>query len=428
MKKNQKQPADAEQLRRQAEERLRKRRECRESGDESRRSAAETARLLHELEVHQIELEMQKEELEGTRRELQAALEKYTDLYDFAPVSYLTLDRDGTILEANLAGAGLLGIERGTLIKRCLLPFVSKADRPAFTDFLEEVFASGGRESCEVALLPEGGPPLDVKIDALVYESGDACRMTLMDLTRRKQAERDRLILNKLESTGILAGGVAHDFNNLLTMILLNLEMVQESIPPHGEPVHRLKEAKKAVVTAGDLTGQLMIFSEGGAPVLKLTALSRVIHESVSRALSGSRVQCEFSMAEDLWQAEVDAGQLGQVIRNVVLNAKEAMPQAGRISVRAENVVLGNGAQPPLRAGDYVRISIADQGSGIPKDVLPKIFDPYYSTKERGEQKGMGLGLTICHAIIQKHTGAMTVESEAGAGTTCHIHLPASRT
>ena len=152
-----------------------------------------------------------------------------------------------------------------------------------------------------------------------------------------------------------------------------------------------------------------------------------MIQESVRPALSGSRVRCEFSLAEDLWPAEVDEGQIGQVIRNLVLNAREAMPQGGVVSVRAENVVLGSHENPSLPPGDYVRVSIADQGGGIAKEVLPKIFDPYFSTKQRGDQKGMGLGLTICHAVIQKHGGAIAVESEVGVGTTFHLYLPASR-
>ena len=138
-------------------------------------------------------------------------------------------------------------------------------------------------------------------------------------------------------------------------------------------------------------------------------------------------MRCEFSLAEDLWPAEVDAGQIGQVIRNMVLNAREAMPQGGVVSVRAENVVLDSHGQLSLPPGEYVRVSIADQGAGVAKDVLPKIFDPYFSTKQGGKQRGMGLGLTICHAVVQKHEGAIAVESAVGVGTTFHIYLPAIR-
>jgi PAS domain S-box-containing protein len=422
MQKSRHPPAAAE-LRRNAEERLREQHPERDQAP----TDADTQRLVHELQVHQIELEMQNEELQKARDEMEAGLEKYSDLYDFAPVGYLTLDREGTILEANLTSASLLGIERSRLVKRRFGLCVSAADLPAFNAFLTRVFESKAREFCEVTVLNEGKPPVEVRIEAAVAASGRECRAVLEDITERKRAEEDRLILNKLESTGILAGGIAHDFNNLLTMILLNLELAGTLIPPGEELAHFLEQAKQAASMANGLTQQLMTFAKGGAPVRKPTRLSGVIQEAVRLAVSGSRVRCDFSLAEDLWLAEVDAGQIGQVIRNLVLNAREAMPEGGVISVQAENVVLGPQENPSLPPGDYVRVSITDRGGGIAKELLPKIFDPYFSTKQRATQKGMGLGLTICHTVIQKHGGAIAVESAPGVGTTFRIHLPASR-
>ena len=229
-------PPDAAELRRRAEERLREQHP--ETGQA--RTEADTQRLVHELQVHQIELEMQNEELQQARDEMEAGLEKYSDLYDFAPVGYLTLDREGTIREANLTSASLLGIERSRLVKRRFGLCVSAADRPAFNAFLTRVFESQARESCEVTLLKEGKPPVEVRIEAAVAASGRECRAVLEDITERKRAEEDRLILNKLESTGILAGGIAHDFNNLLTVILLNLELAQALTPPGEELAHHL--------------------------------------------------------------------------------------------------------------------------------------------------------------------------------------------
>ena len=262
---------------------------------------------------------------------------------------------------------------------------------------------------------------------AAVAAAGRECRAVLEDITEHQRAEADRLILSKLESTGILAGGIAHDFNNLLMVILLNLELAQNLIPPGEELARRLEEAKQAAWASRGLTQQLITFAKGGQPIRKLTSLSGVIRESVRAALSGSRVRSEFALADDLWRAEVDAAQLGQVLRNLVLNAREAMAAGGVVTIRAENVVLGSHEQSALPPGDYVRVSIADQGGGMAKETLPKIFDPYFSTKQRGDQKGMGLGLTICHTVIQKHGGGIAVESEVGVGTTFHLHLPASQ-
>jgi signal transduction histidine kinase/ActR/RegA family two-component response regulator len=298
---------------------------------------------------------------------------------------------------------------------------------PAFNAFLTRVFESKARQFCEVTLLKEGKPPVAVRIEAAVAASGQECRAVLDDITDHKRAEEDRLILNKLESTSILAAGIAHDFNNLLTMILLNLELAETLIPPGEDLAHHLEQAKQAGLMASGLTQQLLTFASGGAPVRKPTHLAGVVEASVRLAVGGSAVRCDFSLAEDLWPVEVDAGQIGQVIRNLVLNAREAKPTGGVISVRAENVVLRPSENPSLPPGDYVRVSVTDWGGGISKEVLPKIFDPYFSTKQRGTQKGMGLGLSICHTVIQKHGGAIAVESEPGVGTTFRLHLPASR-
>ena len=414
---------DAGSLRRRAEERLREPQS--ESGQA--RTEADTQHLVHELQVHQIELEMQNEELQKARDEMEAGLEKFSDLYDFAPVGYLTLDREGTVLEANLTSASLLGIERSRLVKRRFGSCVSASELPAFNTFLAQVFERRTRAFCEVTLLKKGKPQIELRLEAAVAASGRECRAVLADITERKRAEEDRLILNRLESTAILVGGIAHDFNNLLTMILLNLELAETLIPPGEELANVLEQAKQAARTSGGLIQQLLIFASGGAPIRKPTRLAELIEASVRLAVGGSRLRCDFSLAEDLWPTEVDPGQTGQVFRNLALNAREAMPEGGTISVRAENVVLGPHEHPSLPPGDYVRVSITDRGGGISKDVLPRIFDPYFSTKLRGAQKGMGLGLAICHAVIQSHGGAITVQSEPGGGTTFHLLLPASR-
>jgi PAS domain S-box-containing protein len=416
-------PPTAAELRRRAEERLREQRPATSRAP----SDADTQRLVHELQVHQIELEMQNEELQQARDEMEAGLEKYCDLYDFAPVGYLTLDREGTIREANLRIASLLGIERSRLVNRRFRLCVSASDRPAFNLFLTQLFESKAKGGCEITLLKEGEPPIAVRFQAAVAASGQECRAVVEDITEQKRAEEDRLVLNNLESTGILAAGIAHDYNNLLMVILLNLELAQALTPLGKEMAALLKAAKEAAMTSGGLTQQLLAFAKGGLLVRKPTQLSAVIQESVRLAVSGSPIRCDFALPEDLWLAEVDAGQIGQVIRNLVLNAREAMPKGGVVSVRAENVVLGPREHHSLAPGDYVRVSITDWGGGIPKELLPKIFDPYFSTKEMGLQKGMGLGLTICHTVMQKHGGAIAVESQAGMGTTFRLHLPASR-
>jgi signal transduction histidine kinase/CheY-like chemotaxis protein len=390
------------------------------------RNKADTQRLLHELEVHQIELEMQNAELAHSRLETETALERVTDLFDFAPIGYLTLERSGTILESNLAAAALLGLARSALAKRRFALFVAPAARAAFAAFLDRVFATKVRERCELTVTPEGTPEIEVELEAVAVDSGRECRVALLDRTERKRAAEDRLVLDKLESTGILAGGIAHDFNNLLVGIILNLDMARMYAAPEGEQNHFLDEAKRTAFLARGLTQQLLAFAHGGAAVREPIDLSMLIRESVRPALSGSTVQCHFVLPDKLWPVLGDADQIGQVIRNLVMNAREALPEGGVVTVRAENVDRRSPDMPALPPGGYVRVCVADQGVGISPQDLPKIFDPYFSTKQRGATKGMGLGLTICHTIVHKHGGALTVKTVPGQGATFAFYLPSS--
>ena len=171
---------------------------------------------------------------------------------------------------------------------------------------------------------------------------------------------------------------------------------------------------------AKDLTQQLLTFSKGGKPVKSVVHLPDLVRESVAFALRGSNAKCHYAFKPDLKLVEVDEGQIGQVLKNLVINAVQATPQGGVVNVSAENVVLGADNPMNLRPGKYVKLTLTDQGTGIPRGHIDRIFDPYFSTK----QKGSGLGLTVAYSIIDKHDGHITVESELGAGATFHVFLP----
>jgi len=244
------------------------------------------------------------------------------------------------------------------------------------------------------------------------------------DITDRKQIEEERLRASKLESLGVFAGGIAHDFNNLLAAIIGNISLAKLSVEPGNELHKSLAEAEKASLKAKGLTQQLLTFAKGGAPVKRPTSIGDLLRESAGFALRGSNVRPEFSLPDNLWPVEVDEGQMSQVIHNLVLNAQQAMPDGGIITIGGENLTVGADRAEqalPLREGKYVKLAIRDQGSGIAKEHLPKIFDPYFTTK----QKGSGLGLATSYSIIKNHEGHISVDSEVGVGTTFVLYLPA---
>lgn len=246
---------------------------------------------------------------------------------------------------------------------------------------------------------------------------------SLVDISEKKKVEEEHLKIEKLESLGILAGGIAHDFNNILTAILGNISLAK--IYAQDKVRKRLEEAERASTKARDLTQQLLSFAKAGAPVKRTLSLAELIRDSASFGLSGSNVRCEFSIPDGLWLVDVDEGQISRVITNLVINADQAMPDGGTIEVSAENAAFrtAENARLPLRPGKYVKISVRDHGDGIPGEHLTKIFDPYFSTKE----KGTGLGLATVYSIVSKHGGCVDVESRPGIGSTFDFYLPASR-
>ncbi len=254
---------------------------------------------------------------------------------------------------------------------------------------------------------------------------GSAILHFLNDITERKRMEEELLKIQKLESVGVLAGGIAHDFNNILTAILGNISLAEMYLEPgtaSGKVIERLREAERASMQARELTQQLLTFSKGGAPVKELATIGEIAKDAATFASRGSNVVCEFSIPDDLWLVEIDPGQINQVINNLVINADQAMPKGGTIKLQAENISIGPEDALPLEDGEYIKLSVKDQGVGIPEAIIQNIFDPFFTTK----QAGNGLGLASSYSIIQKHNGYITVESEMGVGTTFHIYLPAS--
>lgn len=409
------------ELRRRAEEKL----PNEQYADLDELSPEDMRSVIHDLQVHQIQLEMQNEDLHLTQRRLEESRDKYSDLYDFAPVGYLTVSRSGLIMEANLTCAGLLGVGRGSLAKMPLSRFIARDDEDIFFLHRRRVFAERTQQSCELTMEKSDGTQFHAQLKSMVTQDADGefkqCRIIVSDITELKRLQVELLRAQKLESLGVLAGGIAHDFNNILTAVLGNLSLVGIYTDP-DKVSEKITAAKRACMRAKGLTQRLLTFSSGGAPIKRVVSVARVLNDSVIFALSGSNIRCVLSIPDDLWCAEVDPGQVDQAFSNILINARQAMPDGGIVEVRAENMTIELEGALPLKQGTYLKIAIQDHGVGIPAANLHQIFDPYFTTKQRGS----GLGLATSYSIIKTHDGHISVESSPGAGSTFCIYLPAS--
>jgi PAS domain S-box-containing protein len=262
-------------------------------------------------------------------------------------------------------------------------------------------------------------------IAAVRQKNGEFLHFIVMveDITQRKRIESELFKTQRLESLGILAGGIAHDFNNLLGGVFGFVDMAREYGKADEQISYYLGRAMEGFHSAKALTQQLLTFSKGGMPVKNTISLARSLRESASLALSGSNVHCRFDIADDLWLVDIDENQIGQVIRNLVINARQAMGGGGTVKVSGANRVIDAAASLPLKPGRYVEVAVTDTGIGIPPEHLSHIFDPFFTTK----QEGSGLGLAISYSIVKKHEGHIAVESSLGKGTTFRLYLPVSK-
>ncbi|HEY8910853.1 MAG TPA: ATP-binding protein [Desulfosporosinus sp.] len=390
---------------------------------------AELNSALHELQTTSIELLEQNEEMAVSRQRLEEERCRYQELFDFAPDGYLVTDNDGIILDANSASTNLLSVSRSYLIGKPLVIFVRSEDHQTFHTRLLEIKKRTVVQVENWELIMLSGKhtsfPVSITVGKVIASRGGTAglRWLLRDITRSKQLEEELQNADKLESLGVLAGGIAHDVNNFLTVILGNLSLVKRCINEDPKATRYLQYMEEAVRQTGNLTGQMLTFAKGGKPLTKAVSISKLIEEDSAFALSGSNTRCELLLTEDLPSVEIDRGQMTQVITNLLINADQAMQESGTIKIRAEKLAVSSETSTlPLQSGEYVALTITDEGAGISSQILPKIFDPYFSTKEDGS----GLGLTICYSILKKHGGHISVQSVEGKGTSFTLYLPVS--
>jgi PAS domain S-box-containing protein len=329
------------------------------------------------------------------------------------------------VIDSNREYARLTGHESPEQVKgRHVLEWTLEQDKAENAKAIAQCLRDGFIHHYVVRYSLSSGRVTPVEINATVIgEAGSRRILTLCrDISDRLAAERIMQNSQKLESLGVLAGGIAHDFNNLLTGIFGYIELIRMSLPQESKNQHTIDSMTTVFNRARALTQQLLTFSKGGTPAMAPVSLGRILTETAGFALSGSNVKAVFRVPDTLWPCKADEHQISQVIDNVVINARQAMPLGGTVTVTAENIGREDAVPPPLARGNYVRISISDTGIGIAPDILPRIFDPFFTTK----QMGSGLGLATAYSIIKKHGGHIYADSETGRGTTFVLYLPAA--
>ena len=365
------------------------------------------------------------EALEAEKERLSVTLRSIGD-------GVITTDASGKILFLNREAERLTGWSQveceGKSISE-VLNLIHERSRQRLNDPVSEIISDGGmveigdqtilvqKDGSEI-LISDSGAPIRDKDGRII-----GVVLVFRNVTEKRKVEEERVKTMKLESVGVLAGGIAHDFNNLLTAILGNLSLAKLELD--GDQPERVKDiltrSETASLRARDLTQQLLTFSRGGAPVRRVASVVNLIRESAEFMSHGSKVKAHYDVPTDLWPIDADQGQITQVVHNLVINAIQAMPDGGMIEVRARNLTVSKANALTLAEGPYILIEVTDHGEGIPRAILSKIFDPYFTTKE----KGSGLGLATCYSIVKRHEGLIEVQSEQGKGSTFKVYLPA---
>ena len=380
---------------------------------------ADIQKLIHELNVYQIELEIQNAELRRVQLELQEARDKYLNLYDFAPTGYFTLDRNSLIVDVNLAGSELLGSEKHRLIGAQFTSSISPDSQDAFYFHYREVLKTGSKGNCELKMLKADGTPFHAQLISMSVPEKNGnisqCRTAVIDITERKNMQAQLMVQDRLASIGQLVSGVAHELNNPLTGVIGFSELLLKRELP-DDIKKDLKIINDEAQRTARIVKNLLTFARKqpqGKQPMDINESIQTVLELRAHEQKVSNIKVNTRLAPDLPQIMGNSSQLQQVFFNIVINAEFFMSEAherGTMTITTE------------RIGDSVRASLADDGPGISKESMSRLFSPFFTTKEVGQ--GTGLGLSICHGIITEHGGRIYAESELGKGATFIIELP----
>ena len=338
-----------------------------------------------------------------------------------SPVGIGTYKATGEYVSTNEAAARIVGGSIEQLTQQNFRD-IESWQRFGLLEFAERALTTGIEQRGDFHIVTTFGKEVDVNVLFVPFMFGGEQHLmhTVSDITEQKKHEKEQLKMEKLESLGLLAGGIAHDFNNILTGVMGNISFAQMFLDSSHKSYKPLVEAEKASRRATELAHQLLTFARGGEPIRKVISLQQIVNETVELVLRGSNIKGIVQIPDSIHGIDADEGQMCQVLHNIIINASQAMPGGGTLTVSAQNETLAATNTLYLPPGRYVQLTISDQGCGIPDDVMKRIFDPYFTTKPAGN----GLGLASAHSIINRHGGRIGARSTAGEGATFTIHLP----
>jgi len=359
------------------------------------------------------------------RKLVEELLYRQAHIVDQIHDAVISVDLEKCITSWNQGAQRLFGYTAGEMLGQPFALLYPPGQAEIFTTEVLTALDQQGLYEQELWLRPKNGIPLCVHLSMSPLKDRQArvCGgiVSARDITKRKLLEEELIRTARLESVSVLASGIAHDFNNMLTAILGNITMAFLNADAKDFVQERLAEAEKACIRAQNLARQLLTFSNREKPRKRLLSMREVLKTSASLVLRSSNVRRQADIPADLWCVEADEEQINQAINHLLINADQAMPRGGTIQITAENIILGEDAQVPLKPGPYVKVAIGDQGVGIPPEYLGRVFDPFFTTKRRGN----GLGLATVYAILKNHDGHITVASPPETGTTFTFYLPA---
>jgi two-component system, cell cycle sensor histidine kinase and response regulator CckA len=422
--------SESSELRRRAERQLKT--EPANSNKIAGMSTKDMAKMIHELRVHQIELKMQNEELRRIQEELEEARDRYSHLYDFAPVGYLTVSDKGIVEGANLTFATLMGMERSAVVGKPFSRFIQREDQDVYYLNFQRLLESGDLQSFKLRLTKNDGSDFFANLECMIIKDNDSAprqiRIVASDITEQKELEWRLRQAQKMESIAKLAGGIAHQFNNALFVIVATTDLLEMQVPNDEMTSEYFDSIKKSTARMTQLTRQLLAYARGGKYEVKDISLSVLVRNTLpllQHTLDPS-IHVETKLSDDILKTKGDLTQLVMVLSILLSNSAEAIESEGHIKITCRNELItmeDTKAFPGLMPGHFVSLTVEDNGRGMDEETKKRAFEPFVTTKFLGR----GLGLAAAYGIVKNHGGWISIESQPGRGTSVCIYLPAVR-